>query len=83
MLYHLVCPSGYRLARTGFEELDAVPMSADANDSWSCGTPRQTPSLVVDPRIPLNSGLLLELLSAVYYAMLVNVLFCFLYFINM
>jgi len=63
------------LTRTGFEELDAGVVSADANDSWSSGTPRQTASFVDDPRIPLSSGLLVELLSGVYYAMFVT--FCF------
>ena len=65
------------MARTGFEELDTGTVSSDTNDSWSFGTPRQTGSFVDDPRIPLSSGLLLELLSGVYYAMLV--IFGFLY----
>ena len=69
-----------RLARTGFEELDAVPVSSDVNDSWSSGTPHQTASYVDDPRIPMSSGLLVELLSGVYYAMLVH---CCLVFVNM
>jgi len=59
------------LARTGFEELDAGLASFDANDSWSSGTPRQTVSFVDDLRIPLSSGLLVELLTGIYYAMLV------------
>ena len=59
------------MARTGFEELDAGLASFDANDSWSSGTPRQTVSFVDDLRIPLSSGLLVELLTGIYYAMLV------------
>ena len=74
-----VCLFGYSLARTGFEELDAGgPVASDANDSWSSGTRRQMASYVDDPRIPLSSGLLVELLSGVYYAMLVA-LFCFIH----
>ena len=59
------------MARTGFEELDAGLASSEANDSWSSGTPRQTVSFVDDLRIPLSSGLLVELLTGIYYAMLV------------
>jgi len=65
------------LARTGFEELETGPVAYDANDSWSSGTPRQTVSCVDDPRIPLSSVLLVELLSGIYYAMLVT--FCFVF----
>jgi len=69
-----MCSCGYRLARTGFEELDNGSVAADANDSWSSGTPRQAASYLDDLRIQLSSGLLVDLLSGVYYAMLVT--FC-------
>ena len=71
-----MCCYGYRLARTGFEELDTGPVTSDANDSWSSGTPRQTMSYMDDARIPLCSGLLVELLSGIYYAMLVVLFYC-------
>ena len=70
----LVCLYSYRLARTGFEELDADLLSSDANDCWFSGTQHQAPSVADDRRIPLSSGLLMELLSGIYYAMLVT--FC-------
>ena len=63
------------MAKTGFEELDAGLVSFDANDSWSSGTPRQTVSFADDLRIPLSSGLLVELLTGIYYAMLVLFIF--------
>ena len=81
MLCHVLCHLVTdifvrRLARTGFEELDARALSFDGNDCWSSGTPRQTTSLTDDPRIPLSSGLFVDLLTGVYYAMLVVVIYC-------
>jgi len=73
-VYCLVCLYSCRLARTGFEELDANLLSSDANDGWSSGIQHQATSVADDRRIPLSSGLLMELLSGVYYAMLVS--FC-------
>jgi len=75
VLYRLVADI-CRLARTGFEELDAKALSCDGNDCWSNSTPRQTLSVADDPRIPLSSGLFVELLTGIYYAMLVAVIFC-------
>jgi len=65
------CVGVDRLARTGFEELDTGggAMSNDANDSSSSGTPHHTVSFTDDPRIPLSTSLLVELLTGVYYAL--------------
>jgi len=74
----LLCQHMLRLARTGFEEADAGHVSFD---TWSTGTPRQTAvSFIEDLRIPLSSALLVELLSGIYYAMLVC--YFFVYFLH-
>jgi hypothetical protein len=59
-----------RLARTGFEGLEnSVPVIIDQSDNVSNGILRRGISFSEDLRIPVSSGLLVELLSAVYYAM--------------
>lgn len=59
-----------RLARTGFEGLDnSLPVIIEQSDSVSNGILRRGISFSDDLRIPVSSGLLVELLSAVYYAM--------------
>jgi len=60
----------FRLTRTGFEGLDdSLPASIDQSDMVSNGIFRGGVSFAEELRIPLSSGLLVELLSAVYYAM--------------
>jgi hypothetical protein len=59
-----------RLARVGFEGLDSsLPTSVEQSDSVSNKVLHRGISVTEDLRIPVSSGLLVELLSAIYYAM--------------
>jgi hypothetical protein len=68
--HSMLCKLCSRLTKTGFEDLgETGPSLLDFSDSLSSEIPRRNICFAEELRIPLSSGLLVELLSAVYYVM--------------